>query len=741
MYRRLQTLLCASAFAGLLFPVTGQAVEVSFERDVMAAITKTGCNIGGCHGNQSGKASFKLSLWGSDPDYDYDALTRDFFGRRIDSFNPDQSLLLLKGSASLAHEGGQRFTKDSLEYKVIRDWIAAGAKRDPTNAPKVVKLDVTPLERILIAPDKSFNIKATATFSDGTTRDVTRIATYAPASPKAAVSIDGKVELQNDGETSVLVRYLNQHVSVRTASLPNRPFKWQNPTAYNYVDRHIFTKLQKMRVNASAVSADHEFIRRAYLDLHGLLPTAEQARQFVADKDPQKRSKLIDRLLEQPEYADFWALKWSDLLRNEEKSLDRKGVQSLHAWIRQSFAENKPLDQFARELVSARGSTYANPPANYYRASRDASTRAETTAQLFLGSRLSCARCHNHPFERWTQDDYYDWAGLFARIDYKIIENKRRDRSDLNEFVGEQIVFFNERGEVKNARTGNDAKPRFLGMTKSTVALEDDRLAALGDWLASPKNEMFVRAQVNRIWFHLMGRGIVDPVDDFSVNNLPSHPELLDALSADFVKNKFDVKQLIRTIMNSRSYQISSTPNESNADDVVNYSRNIPRRMQAELILDAAAQLTGTTLRFNGYPEGTRATQIPGVEAVRRRDAKSGSGEENFLQTFGKPPRLISTECERSNDTTMGQAFQLISGPLLNGFISRENNRIDTLIKAGKTNEQIIDELFWTATSRAPGRDEMGMTMTHLKEEPDRRKALEDVLWALLNAKEFVLRY
>jgi hypothetical protein len=740
MHRRLKTLLLAG-LTGLLLPVLSQAAEVSFERDVMAAISKAGCNAGGCHGNQSGKASFKLSLWGFDPDYDYDALTRDFFGRRIDTFSPDQSLILLKGSAAIAHEGGQRFPKDSLEYQVLRDWIAAGAKRDPADAPKLVKLEVTPLERILVAPAKKFDIKAIATFSDGTKRDVTRIATYAPASPKAAVSIDGKVEMQNDGETSVLVRYLNQHESVRAASLPNRPFKWQNPKPNNYVDEFVFTKLKKMRLNPSPVSEDHEFIRRAYLDLLGILPTAEEARQFVADKDSQKRSKLVDRLLERPEYADYWALKWSDLLRNEEKTLDRKGVQAFHDWIRQSFADNKPLDQFVRELISARGSTYANPPANYYRSTRDAVTRAETAAQLFLGSRISCAKCHNHPFERWTQDDYYDWASLFARIDYKILENKRRDRSDLNEFVGEQIVFLNDKSEVKNVRTGMNAQPRFLGVAKSTVPAEEDRLIALANWLGSADNEMFVRAQVNRIWFHLLGRGIVDPVDDFSVNNLPSHTELLDALAADFVKHKFDVKYLIRTIMNSRSYQVSSTPNEANAEDEINYSRTMPHRLPAELIIDAAAQLTGTSLNFSGYPEGFRATQLPGVAAVRRRDAKGGAGEENFLQVFGKPPRLIPTECERSNDTTMGQAFQLISGPLLNTLIGRANNRIDTLIKSGKTDEQIIDELFWTATSRAPTKEELASTLAHLKENPDRRKGIEDVVWALLNAKEFVLRY
>ena len=716
------------------------AAEVSYRRDVMAVIAKAGCNTGGCHGNQSGKASFKLSLWGGDPAFDYDSLTRDFFGRRVDVFAPDQSLLLLKATAQLAHEGGQRFTKDSLEYKLLRDWIAAGAKSDLATAPKATGLQVTPTEKILQLPSKTFNIKVLAKFSDGTQQDVTRLAVYSPATPLAAVSIDGRVETQTTGETVVLVRYLDQQMPVRVASLPNRSFKWQNPSPNNYVDEFVFAKLKKLRMNPSGLTSDNEFIRRAHLDLLGVLPTAEEARAFVADKAEDKRSKLIDRLLARPEYADYWALKWSDLLRNEEKVIDRKGVKVFHEWIRDSFAKNKPMDQFARELLSARGSTYTNAPANYYRANRDAVTRAETTAQLFLGTRLSCAKCHNHPFEKWTQDDYYDWASLFARVDYKIIENNRRDNIDQHEFNGEQIVLLADKGEVQNARTGSDAKPRFLGTAKSNLQPEEDRLNALAGWVASAENKMFVRAQVNRIWFHLMGRGIVDPVDDFSSNNLPSHPELLDALCADFVKTKFDVQHLVRTIMNSRTYQLSSTPNESNADDEANFSHVVPHRLLAEQILDAASQLTGSNLKFDGLPDGTRAAQLPGVGALQRRDRAPGS-EDSFLLVFGKPPRLVSSECERSNETTMGQAFQLISGPLLNGLLTRENNRVDKLLKSGKTDEQILDELFWTALSRAPKKEELTTTLEHLKENKDRRKGFEDVVWALLNAKEFVMRY
>jgi hypothetical protein len=357
----------------------------------------------------------------------------------------------------------------------------------------------------------------TAHFSDGKKRDVTRLAVYEPSVSFVSASADGRVRFAEFGEATVIVRYLNRQMPVRLAYVPARPdFVWSDPPAANYIDEHIFAKLRSLRMNPSYLSGDGEFIRRAYLDALGVLPTADEAREFVSDQSPDKRARLIDRLLERPEFADHWALKWSDLLKNEEKVVDPTGVKLFHDWIRDSFAANKPLDRFVRELIAARGSTYENPPANYYRANRDPITRAEATAQLFLGVRLGCAKCHNHPFDRWTQEDYYRWAALFARVDYKIVTNNRPDDNDKHQFDGEQIVLMKESGEVEDPRTGENLTPRFLG-AEEELALEDsqDRLLPLAAWLTSPENELFVRSQVNRIWYHLMGRGLVEPIDDF----------------------------------------------------------------------------------------------------------------------------------------------------------------------------------------------------------------------------------
>ncbi len=716
------------------------AAPVSFRNDVMAVLSKAGCNMGSCHGNQSGKAGFKLSLRGEDADYDFNSLTHDYFARRVDPLNPDQSLLLLKATTQLAHEGGLRFTKDSPEYAIFRRWIAEGAKSDTTNAPTLQKLEVSPTEKILAGTDQKVQFQVRAKFSDGTTRDVTSMAVYEPVHPIVKISHDGLAQRDNLGETTVLVRYLNIQIPVRLAFIPARPgYKWQGVTAQNYIDEQVFTKLKTLRMNPSAVCNDSIYLRRAYLDLLGILPTAAEAKAFLADKRPDKRTQLIDQLLARPEYADFWALKWSDLLRVEEKVLDHKGVQVFHDWIRKSIAENKPLDQFARELVSARGSTYTNAPANYYRANRDAVTRGETTAQLFLGTRLLCAKCHNHPFEHWTQDDYYDWAELFARVDYKIIENDRKDKNDEHEFVGEQVVFIADKGDVANPRTGKNARPRFLGVKEIDASNAQERLDALANWIGSPDNPLFVRSQVNRIWFHLMGRGLVDPIDDFRSTNLPSHPALLDALAKDFVAHKFDVRYLIRLIMSSKTYQLSAQPNDTNLDDEINFSHTIPHRLSAEQVLDAESQVTGSALKLNGYPAGTRASQIAGVAGANRR-GRSGDSDQ-FLQTFGKPPRLVPSECERSCETTMGQAFQLISGQTINELLTANENRLTSLLTSGKSNEEVVTELYWTALSREPNKAELKVATQRLADAKERRYALEDITWALLNAKEFVLRY
>jgi hypothetical protein len=733
---RFSIVVCICALAA---PI--RAAVPSFKNDVMPVLAKAGCNAGNCHGNKSGKGGLKLSLRGQDPDADYATLTRDLFARRTDPLDPDQSLSLLKPTAKLAHEGGQRFRVDSLEYRILRDWIAAGTPADSHSTPSLVRLEVTPGEQVLVEPASSVRIRAIAVFSDGSRRDVSPLAVYEQSMEMAAISPDGVVTRQRDGETTVIVRFLQCQEPVRLAFVPARPeFRWKPFAAANYIDDEILAKLQTLRMNPSPVCDDLAFLRRAYLDLIGTLPTAQEAKAFAADASPDKRARVIDGLLERPEYADFWALKWSDLLRNEERTLDRKGVQGFHHWIRQNIAQNKPLDQFVREMLTARGSTYLNPPANYYRANRDAVTRGEATAQLFLGVRLQCAQCHNHPFDRWTQDDYYGWADVFGRVGYKVLENRRTDTNDSHEFIGEQIVYESSAGDIKDPRGGDRAVHPKLLSTSGSLSDDQDRLDAMAAWITSPENPYFARSQVNRIWFHLMGRGLVDPVDDFRPTNPPSHPKLLDRLARDFVDHHFDVRHVIRTIMTSSAYALSSSPNDTNGDDETNYSHVLPRRLTAEQLLDAQHQAIGVEAEFAGYPRGTRAIQVTGVRVTHRRAEPRPTMADNFLTTFGKPPRLLVCECERSGETTLGQTFQLISGPEISQLIAAPDNRIGQLLKDGKSDAQIVEELYWSALTRPPMGAEGAALTDHVKNSTDRRTAIEDVAWAILNAKEFVLR-
>ena len=564
---------------------------------------------------------------------------------------------------------------------------------------------------------------------------------YSSTAPLVSISDDGHVLGERTGETTVLVRYLDRQAAVQIALVPARPdFVWSEPPANNYVDQQVFAKLKRLRMNPSELAGDVVFLRRAYLDLLGVLPTADEAKEFLRDASPDKRSKLIDRLLTRPEFADCWALKWSDLLRNEEKALDRKGVQTFHHWIRQAIADRMPMDQFVRELVASRGSTYANPAANYYRANRDPITRGEATAQLFLGTRLQCAKCHNHPFDRWTQDDYYNWATLFARVRYKLIEVRRSDELDKHEFEGEQVVWMARSGEVENPRTDRPAEPHVLGDSQARVNDEQDRLEFLADWITSPENPLFARVQVNRIWFHLLGRGIVDPLDDFRATNLPVNSPLLDALAADFVAHDFDLQSMIRTIMNSRVYQLSNVAGPTNADDESNFSHAQLRPLAAEPLLDALNRVTGVSPRFNGYPRGMRAGELPGVGVGGRRRGERRSSENQFLEKFGKPERLLTCECERSSEATLGQAFQLISGPTINALLTKPDNQLDRWLASGDSNQEIVSEVYWTALSRAPSKDELDRMSGLLNRAGDRRQVLEDIVWALVNSKEFVLR-
>lgn len=716
------------------------AAPPAFETEVMAVFSKAGCNAGTCHGNQHGRGGFKLSLRGQDPLADYQALTREFAGRRVNLLDPPASLLLLKPTLAIAHLGGRRFRQDSPEYQVLVDWIAAGAPGPAADAAKVARLEVAPRAQVLVDPQDELQLRVEAVFTDGTRRDVTSRAVYDPSNLVVQIDHDGRVRRQSLGETTILVRFLSQQAPVQLAFIAARPnFIWDSPRTNNFIDQLVDAKLETLRINPSPLAGDEVFVRRAFLDALGVLPTADEARAFVADSHSDKRAQLIDALLMRAEFAEHWALKWSDLLRNEEKVLDAKGVDVFHAWIRDSIASGKPLDQFVRELVSSRGSTYDNPPANYYRANRDPLTRGETTARLFLGTRLQCAKCHNHPFERWTQDDYYSWAALFARVDYKIVDNQPTDKLDTHEFVGEQIVLVKDDGEVTNARTGRDAVPRFLGGQSPEFDKQTDRLARLAQWLTANDNRLFAKSQVNFVWYHLLGRGLVDPIDDFRETNPASNPQLLEALAADFVAHGFDLRQLVRTIMNSRTYQLSAVPNETNTDDQANFSRAIVRRLTAEQLLDAQSRVLDVPLTFAGYDQPLRAGEMPGVRRVKRR-AGQATDSDRFLMTFGKPERLLACECERSNETTLTQAFVLVGGEGINQRLAQAGNRVERLAKSDRSDAEVVTELYWVALSRAPSATELQAAVSYVTGASDRFVSLQDVAWALLNAKEFIFR-
>jgi hypothetical protein len=740
-FRLVNAMLAVLCAAG---PISRACADeaVAFERDVMAVLSKAGCNLGACHGNQNGKGGFKLSLRGEDPAVDYAALMRQADQRRVNVLEPEASLILQKPTGQVVHQGGLRFNRESIEYQLLLSWIAAGAPGPAAHPTVLVRLEVTPREAILVEPVESAQLRVVAYFAGGEQRDVTQLACYEPTNRNVVVDHDGLVRRERLGQATVLVRYLTRQLPVQLAFLPARPgFAWQAPTAENYIDRLSFAQLRKLQMNPSPPCDDTTFLRRAYLDAIGLLPAAEEARSFLADQSPDKRARLIDDLLVRPEFAEHWALKWSDVLRNEEKVLDAKGVDLFFGWIRDWIADGRPMDEFARELVTARGSTYDNPPANFYRANRDPTTRGETAARLFLGVRLQCARCHNHPYDRWTQDDYYDWAAVFGRIDYQILSNQRRDRLDKHEFNGEQVVLIRDQGEVPNARTGLDATPKFLGGYSPPMHPSEDRLLPLAEWLTRADNGLFVKSQVNFIWYHLLGRGLVEPIDDFRITNPPSNPALLDALARDYADSGFDLRHLVRTVMNSRTYQLASVPNESNADDEVNFARAIVRRLPAETLLDAQCEVLDAAAEFNGYPAGTRAGQVRGVQRVRPRDKKAASADR-FLKTFGKPERLLACECERSNETTLKQAFTLIGDEGLNGLLAKEDNRLAALAKMDRSAEDVVEELYWTALSRGPTPDELAAGESLVTSAGENRfAALQDLAWAVLNSKEFVFRH
>jgi hypothetical protein len=695
--------------------------KVSFNYGTLAVLSKQGCNSGACHGSPSGKGGFRMSLRAYDSALDIETLVREAFNRRTNLYEPETSLLLRKPLMEVAHGGGRRLKKTDLGYTMLRDWIEQGCQADPADAPSCVKLEVYPRERILKRPAFTQQLVALAHFSDGSVRDVTPLAVFT-SSDEAVASVDagGLVTGQDRGEAAILARYLDKIETSSMMFLKEVPgFHWTSPPENNFVDHHVFQKLAQLQILPSELCADEEFVRRVFLDVIGLLPEPTETAQFLTDADPNKRAKLIDALLERPEFAEFWALRWGDLLRIRNQKVSNAGVHKFNRWLVAAFRDNMPYDKFARQLLTAEGSTYVNPPANYFRTATETNDCTETTSQLFLGIRIQCAKCHNHPFERWSQDNYYGIGAFFNRVQRKPGINPE-----------EQVIWVARAGEVTQPRTGKQMQP-WLPLSGSTeLAGEDDRRGAFVDWLVRPENPFFAKVEVNRMWGHLLGRGIVEPVDDFRDSNPPASATLLAALADDFAKNGYDRKRVIRTILNSRTYQLSSRKNEFNAADVKYFSHANTRLLGAEQLLDAICRVTNVSEKFAGLPMGTRATQLPSPDV-----------ESDFLKVFGQPARETACACERSTDSNLSQALQMINGPLVHSKVRDDKNRLRVLVTAGKSNEDIVGELYLAALCRKPSEPEMAAATKHIQNAGERFRGLEDVCWALLNANEFLFQH
>lgn len=698
-----------------------QPDRVSFNYGALAALSKQGCNSGACHGSPSGKGGFRLSLRAYDPTIDTLTLIRESYNRRTNAFDPASSLLLRKPLMEVAHGGGRKLQKTDPAYAILHDWIAQGCQLDPADQAVCTKLEVYPRSRILHRPAHTQQVAVLAHFSDGSIRDVTKLAAFS-SSDEAVASVDatGLVVGHDKGEAAVIVRYLEKIETSYIMFLKDTPgFAWNNPTENNPVDKFVFEKLRQLQILPSDPCTDEEFVRRVYLDVAGVLPSSTESQAFLADADPAKRAKLVDALLERPEFADFWALKWADLLRVRSSKVTQSGVPKFHRWLIAAFRDNMPYDKFARELLTSAGSTFVNPPANFFRTAADANDCTETTSQLFLGIRIQCAKCHNHPFERWTQDNYYGISAFFNRV-----QRKTSPRAD------EMVVFVSRAGEVTQPRTGKQMKPWLPLKGDADLPGEEDRRDTFVSWLVAPENPFFAKVEVNRLWGHLMGRGIVEPVDDFRDSNPPASAALIDWLAQDFVQHGFDRKHTLRTILNSRTYQLSSRKNEFNKTDVKYFSHARTRLLSAEQLLDAICQVTSVPEKYAGLPLGTRATQLPSPDV-----------DNYFLKVFGQPARETACQCERSSESNLSQALQMINGPLVHGKIRDEKNRVRAMLAAGKTNPEIVTELYQAAFARRPSEQELATAVGHVEKSGDQMRGLEDVLWALLNANEFLFQH
>jgi hypothetical protein len=708
---------------GVTVPLHGAAV--TFEKDVQPIMARAGCNSGPCHGKQRGQNGFQLSLLGFDNDFDFAAITQEARGRRVFPSAPEQSLLLRKASGAVPHGGGRRLPPDSPHYAVVQQWIKSGMPRTPADVPRLARISVEPAERIL-APAGEQALKVTGHYSDGSTRDVTALTMFqSNESVIAAVSPEGRIKAGPlPGEAAIMARFMEKFAVCNvTIPLPNpvAPEVYAKLPRHNFIDGLVWAKLQRLGLTPSEPCSDATFLRRAYLDAIGRLPTPDETRAFLADPAQDKRLQLVDRLLERPEWADYWANKWADLLRPNPYRVGVKAVFNLDSWLREAFRQNKPYDQFVRELITAQGSTFHNGAAVLFRDRREPEEITTVVSQLFLGIRLECAKCHHHPFEVWAQDDFYRFAAFFARLG--------RKGQGLSPPIsgGEEIVFTAAAGQVKHPRTGQmmPAQPLF---GDTPAASERDPRRVLAEWITSDSNPYFAKVQANRVWADLMGRGLVEPVDDLRATNPPSNGPLLDALAEHFRKERYDIKKLVRTIMTSRVYGLSSLANDRNAGDTRNYSRHYRQRLRAEVLLDAVSDITGVAETFAAMPARSRAVELWTVRA-----------QSIFLDSFGRPDPNQDPPCERTIDTTVVQALHLMNAPLLHAKVTGDTGRAAQLAASSKKPREIVEELYLLVYNRVPA-DEDVRAAVRLYETTSRRQATEDLLWALLNTPEFVFK-
>jgi hypothetical protein len=713
--------------------------KIYFGTDVVPILTKLGCNGGGCHGKATGQNGFKLSLFGFEPDVDYEALVNAARGRRLFPGAPGRSLLLLKATSQLPHGGGRQLDKSSDDYRILRDWIAQGATAPRDDDPRLIRIELSSREHIF-RTDSSEQLKVTAFFSDGTSRDVTRQSIYESNEPGiAAVNEAGLVKTgPQRGLVSVMVRYGDQiasfHAAIpfaqdktKMAAVRARLDTLEGQLRDPNVDRLLLRQWRRLGIVPSAPTDDATFLRRVTIDICGTLPTTDEITQYLADTGSDKRARLIARLLERPEYASYFALKWADILQNRgagySTSKQRAGTTLFSGWIRDSLAANKPYDQFVSEILTASGSQNQNPPTIWYRTVRKSPEYVESVAQAFLGVRIQCAQCHHHPVERWSQADYFGLAAVFSRV------GRKGGFADA-EVPTNEIIYLRERADVVHPRTGAILQPRPLGGKEFPLGLYDDPRRSLAQWMTSPDNPFFARTMVNRMWAHFLDRGIVHPIDDARSTNPPSNPELLDWLAQDFVASGFDMKHLVKVITGSYAYGLEVTPHAGNTGDTQTFARFYPRRLTAEVLLDAISQVLDVPTEFPGFPSGTRAVELPDENVAT-----------HFLDVFGRPSRMSACECERVDAPALTQALELVNSAEIQRKLTAKTGYAAQLANNDKSPTELATETFLRVLARKPRPDELKAVIEHLASEPNRAAAWQDILWSLLATNDFLFNH